>query len=401
MRSFALGAGGLSLLLLAGAAHAEPVVISQGVAPPFSGEGTGLCHVAAASTNPTVDFGLLEPANFLTNVNLYVDQHKTDFAARVLRAPFDFTGNGDDFPSTCSDSTCDLIVTDPAKGSASRLRGYFNVTAELANKPLHFGFVADDAVALVIYDHEYAPHPIAVRPPQLGIAAWRLTAEVNFTTPGLYPIEVVHVQIAEHAALEMSYFIGEFQDFERPVNEVPIIRLNDAGFKLLEPTAFFQTLSGNPSFPDLSTCTQCNREFVNQVPQADCLAAYYCNEAALCAPCDTNRFCGSTCAPCGGQTPYCDSTSETPQCVACRTDADCANGGTCDATTKTCSESPTSSSSAGGEAGAGGAGGNGAVPSEGSCACRAVSSDSSTSGIAAMLGLAFVGMGLRHRRRSS
>jgi len=136
----------------------------------------------------------------------------------------------------------------------------------------------------------------------------------------------------------MSYFVGTFTDFERAANQPPIVKLGDAGFTLFPPTSFFQTLSGNPSFPDLNVCQQCDRAFANKGGNNGCLAGYYCNDAALCAPCDTGAFCGPTCSPCGGDTPFCVNLNGNIDCGACRTDADCEGGFTCDPITKTCNE---------------------------------------------------------------
>ncbi len=413
MRIITLASGILPLLLATGVASAAPAVIPEGVAGPLAGEGTGLCSASAISMNPTVDLNLLKPTEFTTSVNAYLETHKADRVESVIRTLLDLSNNNSaglkqsygDFVDAalpmCKTGGCDFFINDTTTAFVSRLRGYFNVTADLANKPIHFGFYADDAVTLTFYGANGSPYPVVTRPPEIGFPVWRVTEQVTFQKPGLYPLEVLYLEIAEHAALEMSYFIGPFTDFERSANQPPIVKLNDAGFTLFSPTSFFQTLNGNPSFPDLSVCQQCDRASVNQAGNSGCLAGNYCNDAALCAPCDTNLLCGPSCAPCGGNTPYCGDVAGVNQCVGCRNDADCSNGGTCDTATHVCNGSSSSSSSgAGGEGGNGngGAGGNGQTPNEGGCSCRTTSSDASN-GMLAMLGLLGIGSGLRRMQR--
>jgi Cys-rich repeat protein len=81
-------------------------------------------------------------------------------------------------------------------------------------------------------------------------------------------------------------------------------------------------------------CRQCPRNFAgsqNQPPNI-CDAGYYCNEAAVCAPCVGNQFCGKTCRPCMGATPYCVPSPTDPEdatCVQCRDTPDCPIGQFC------------------------------------------------------------------------
>lgn len=57
--------------------------------------------------------------------------------------------------------------------------------------------------------------------------------------------------------------------------------------------------------------------------------------SAGCGQCSTAAACGPTCAPCGGSTPFCDTTLS--KCVGCQTNANCsAPTSVCSPTTKTC-----------------------------------------------------------------
>jgi len=378
-----------------------PVVISAGVADPLPGEGTGLCSATATSAEPAVDFALVSPSLFLETTNRYIDDHAATRVENVLRTPFDLSNNNaaglklsyGDFVDAnlpeCKTGGCDFTVNDSVTAFGARLRGYLNVTADLANQPIHFGLYADDAVGLVIFDKNMTEHEVIVRPAEIGFPVWRVTNQVTFQTPGLYPIEVIYLQITEHAALEMSYFVGDFADFERPVYQPPAVNLADAGFTLFKPTSFFQTLTGEPSNADLGTCQQCKREFANQAGNSGCAAGSYCNDAAICARCASNTFCGATCAPCGGNTPYCGLVEQAYQCVGCRTDNDCSNGSTCDAISKFCTSSSSSSSSSGGDPN---------EPPDDGCACSAVGG-SSGAGLSAIFGIGIAVMGMRRARR--
>src|SRR5207245_485210 len=130
----------------------------------------------------------------------------------------------------CKIGGCDFIVNDTTTSFGSRLRGFLNITSDLAGKPMHFGLYADDAVSLTFFGKSGAIFPVITRPPQLGLPTWRVTNSVTFGEAGLYPLEILYVEIAEHAALELSYTTGDFMDFERPANQIPVTRLNDSGF---------------------------------------------------------------------------------------------------------------------------------------------------------------------------
>ena len=108
------------------------------------------------------------------------------------------------------------------------------------------------------------------------------------------------MQIVEHAALEMSFFIGDFTDFQRGAFTSPIVSLDTAGFTLFDNTAFFQTLSGQPSFPSLAECQQCDRQFVGVTGNNGCVPGYYCNQAALCAPATRPSSAAPPALPAGG-----------------------------------------------------------------------------------------------------
>ncbi len=345
----------LSASLLPASLYAAPVVISGPVTPPLTSEGNGLCAATAVSTVPGTDFGTLGVANYNGNLNTFMEAHIMDRVEGTVRTLLDLSNNNatglklsyGDFTNsmlpTCLEGGCDFLLpagADPITASfATRLRGFFNVTADLVGKSVHIGFYTDDAVSLTFFDKNNKGYPILIRPPQLGFPTWRTTGEVNFTEAGLYPVEVLYVEIGEHAALEMSYFIGPFTDFELPANAMGSTSLQTSAFTIFPPSQFFQTLSGAAPFPDINQCKQCDRAFVNLPGTNGCLPGYYCNEAAVCSPCDSALLCGATCSPCGGATPFCINKNGTLECGGCRDDNDCPMGKKCiDNTCEECAD---------------------------------------------------------------
>ncbi len=339
------------LIGLAGAAQANPEqplppvsVTGDPVAPSPAQQGTGLCMASKVSTKPAVDFPQ-DAATFIGGINTFMEADSGGRATMVLRVPLDLSNNntsglklsyGDfvDAVSGCPSGGCGFFRNDTTTAFASRLRGYLNVTPEMVGRTLTFGFYTDDAVSLVIYDRSARAYRVVVRPPELGVPTWRTTNNVTFTKTGLYPVEVLYTEIAEHAALEVSVLIGSFSPFERPANDTPV-NLQSQRFALLEPARLYQTESGRPSFADENYCQQCNRQYANTAGNNGCDPGYYCNGAALCAPCDSATFCGPSCSPCGASTPLCLNRNGTFTCVQCSEDSQCPNG-RCDLETNQC-----------------------------------------------------------------
>jgi outer membrane exchange protein TraA len=331
-------------------AEAAPVVIPTAVSDALAGKGQGLCVASAISTTPSIDFPQMAGV-FNTGVNAFLQANQASWVQYVQQTVFDLSNNNISSPlklsygdftnsmlPSCGIGGCPFYKNDTTTSFASRFRGFLNVTADFVNKPVHIGFYADDAVSLTFWDKTATAHPVITQAPVLGAPTWRTTQQVTFGETGLYPLEILYVEIVEDEALEMSFFIGDFTDFQLPANQMPVTNLNVAGFKLFPVTSFFQTLSGEPSYPSLAECAQCDRQFVGQIGNNGCISGYYCNEAALCAPCDTAIFCGPSCSPCGGMTPFCINDNSKLECAECRNDNDCKAGFSCDPTTHVCDQ---------------------------------------------------------------
>jgi outer membrane exchange protein TraA len=381
------------LMVLAPAAHAEgeqplpPVVVTgDPVAASPRQPGSGLCSASRISTDPSADFQTSTSA-FIAGLNSFMENapNASNPNARVtsvLRTLFDLSNNNQsgqklsygDYENAvpgCPAGGCGFISNDPAISFGVRLRGFLNVTPDMLGMPVHFGFYTDDAVALTVYDRQSRAYPVINRPPKLGFPVWRTTNNVTFLKSGLYTLEVIYAAVGGDAALEMAVLVGNFTDSERPQNQLPIVRLNEAGFSLLSPASLYQTESGRPSYPDENKCQQCNRQYANTAGNNGCDPSYYCNGAALCAPCDSAVFCGPSCSPCGAATPLClnrngtytcvecSEDSQCPfgrcdpvtnQCRGCNTDAQCSNGQHCDTTQHECRDCVTDAQCARGQA---------------------------------------------------
>ncbi|HEX2573668.1 MAG TPA: outer membrane exchange protein TraA family protein [Polyangia bacterium] len=336
------------------AAAQQAVTVNGGPSAPYIAQaGSGLCMAIARSGNPAFDFGNLNTGTYNGSINGFMETHFADRITQIQGTPLDLSNNNNtglqlsygDFVNAvpgCRTGGCDFFAfNDTTTSSASRLRGYINITPTLANRPLHFGIYTDDAVSLTFFDRVQRSYSVVIRPPQLGAPTWRTTNTVTFTQPGLYPIEILYVEIVEHAALELSILDNTFVDFELPANQAGSTNLRTAGFQLALASMFFLTENGQPiSSTNPTQCAQCNRQYANLAGNGDCgqNSGFYCNAAAVCAPCDSSQFCGRTCSPCGQAQPYCVNINANYQCAECRDNADCPGGRICDPDTHTCLE---------------------------------------------------------------
>ncbi len=279
-----------ALALASQAAGAAPVIISNPVRAPLPADtGNGLCIASAVSATPEIDFPTQAPL-YNGALNAFIEAHEKDRVTSVVRTVLDLSNNNilgglkvsfGDFtnpmPGLCQEGGCGFFINDTTTSFASRIRGFLNVTEDLVNKPVHIGLYADDAVSVALFDKNGTSYNVVLRPPQLGKATWRTTNQVTFQQPGFYPIEILYAQIANDAALEMSLFVdekNEFTDFELPVNQAGTANLQKAGFSLFTPGYFFQTLSGAPAYPDPATCDQCDRQFANKQATAAAMRAF-------------------------------------------------------------------------------------------------------------------------------
>lgn len=369
------------------------VILGKPVAPtPTKMDGTrslgqGLCGAFKQCSNPTVSFatrgaGWPGDANvFPEKVNLFMDQRfasGSDGARfdETLQKPFDLTNDvatvGDDASGDFNGPSCSALgygcpFPGSQKGNAlqcfgSRFRGFINILPEWVGQPIHFGVFADNAVSLSLFS--VPPPPKMPRPLEEHLLIshaldfnpkLRVTNTITFTTAGLYPIEINHVNFNAAAILEVVVLFNypSFRDLDQtnnlmagqskmsvavtgqgPDNDRAAFAFGVLGEPVTTPDNFYQTNSGAPAYIDAAKCQQCPRNYADVMGQTPantgCEPSYYCNAAALCAPCNGDNFCGKTCSPCGGGTPYCVPVgTDDAVCVQCRDTPDCPTGQVC------------------------------------------------------------------------
>lgn len=344
--------------------------------------GGGLCGAFRLSPNPAADFQphpsdvRTRPNLFPDSVNAFLERNPTsDRIDRTLATPFDLSNGidvapsalGGDFVNTpgCSGRGCAFpgsegMVLDGAFGT--RFRGFLYVKPEWVLKSLHFAFFANDSVGMRIFWKDPASPPAPARPklqsawvmsrgPTLGSLDYVVTNAVKFNKPGLYPVEIVHAQLAAGAALEFSvlFDVPSFQDRDQPVSLQGRIPLSSAScpFELqyTNPVNFFQAQCGGFAYGGTEgACQQCPETWRDRPrdpatggtpPYYPCAPGYYCNAATVCSPCVEDHQCGAECQPCTGKTKRCQVDPAKPcelpkvKCVECTDDSDCASDQRC------------------------------------------------------------------------
>ncbi|MFO0656603.1 MAG: outer membrane exchange protein TraA family protein [Polyangia bacterium] len=284
-----------------------------------------------------VDITMLSPFDLTNFVDLPGLDSKGDFISTRNCPSYMGKDNGCWFPGAPQDTT---ILQNPF---GSRFRGFINILPEWVNQGIHFGFYTDDAVAMYIYTKAKPPSgPDAKLVISRGISGpyskYRVTNLVYFKKAGLYPIEITYAQYLQNAVLEMVVlFDSSFTDIDEVVN-LGTSPLGTYRFALdyTQPTQFFQTASGVLPFDGQpNRCKQCPRSLANipNQPSGTCDPGMFCNEAAVCAPCIGDQFCGKSCKECLAPEPFCIRDPRDPggdyQCAECRDDMDCTAGRKC------------------------------------------------------------------------
>lgn len=265
---------------------------------------------------------------------------------------------------------------DEIHDTAFRLRAYLNITPDRTRVPIVFGMYVDDAASLVFYDaqgqsanvisigsnrcracdffHPCAPRTTGEPVPACNAqgwcepcdlaktgARWRVTNEVFFQEPGLYPIEIIYAQFSGNAALEVAVKVLKAGETSTPIYEswgYPPANyssstsrpLSELGFSLLDPSWLFQTPTG-----DSIECTQGQCQRLSKTDPnfgAGCNAGNSCNTAGICQPCNSADKCGINCITCPNNAKKCLGG----QCVECTEDVDCGTGRICDKAQNKC-----------------------------------------------------------------
>ena len=332
-------------------------------------KGAGLCGAFRPTTMPLVVFPQRNAGfpntgrtEFPDAMNAFMDGLTGGLGAGMvdygtLQTPFDLTNNVDvvgttsegDYVNTPGCSVRNGCPFPKATGMlnggfGTRYRGFINVPPEWINSSVHFGFSADDAVAVTIFSKKdkdsFNEYLVISRAAEIGSNRYRVTNSVKFPKAGLYPIEIVHAQYLLSSVLEFVILASDpsFVDIDESV-QAGAPSLLDQRFNLAytQPAQFFQTSSGSLPFDgQAERCQQCPRMYANQPGQPTniCPTGMFCNEAAVCSPCVGDQFCGNSCEICSSPKPYCARNPSSPNpndytCVECRDDTECKTGQKC------------------------------------------------------------------------
>lgn len=192
---------------------------------------------------------------------------------------------------------------DPITGDsniAMRVRGYLNVTNTLGGAPVTFAINCDDFCSLTIGKKPIIPLA------HLQIAG-RITQQVIFKDPGLYPIEMVYAQNTNVAFMELSRALSAEPEGAQ-INGV-----DTSKFKLITATDMYSAIIGSNV-----SCQECG------APGMDCSTGNYCGDG-LCQACNVPDHCGPTCQTCPTNARICNAG----KCVQCTADDQCPPGQTC------------------------------------------------------------------------
>jgi outer membrane exchange protein TraA len=188
---------------------------------------------------------------------------------------------------------------------ALRIRGYLNVPNTLNGSPVTFGVNCDDACSLAIGTTPNGP--VLIIPDADERISARVTQQVIFQDPGLYPVEIVYYQNASQAYLEWS----EALSAQPQGNQ--ITPLDTMTYSIISPANLYTAIVGsNPS------CQECG------APGQTCSTGQYCGDG-LCQVCNTPSHCGSNCMTCPANMSICSNGT----CVQCTGDGMCPPGEAC------------------------------------------------------------------------
>lgn len=330
----------------------------------------------------------IDPNNAACNINLRYSENPTNRSFPEARA------------------------TDQIRDTALRINGYLNVTQDWVDNVVEFGTYANDGIAVTIFDKFQNPYVILslstnrcepcvkknavcgttdtsgqplqcqadngwcqpclystykygtscplcandtqscdqnliCRLEEMG-ERWRATVRVRFYEAGLYPIQIVYVQHAGNAALELAYRLlnpgspgadiydswGYPPDTTTPPENTynratKSVSLATLGFRILEPTRLFQSITGNSIDCKAGQCNPRKPNVPNDQMGCGPGSGTFCNPAGICEPCNTKDACGNSCAPCPNGQQCVDQGGGIFGCFDCVKNSDCKNGQSC------------------------------------------------------------------------
>jgi Cys-rich repeat protein len=189
---------------------------------------------------------------------------------------------------------------------AMRVRGYFNVPADMAGKTVTFGMNCDDFCALRIGKTDVVPGFDITQ-------SSRVIRQAKFTDSGLYPIEMIYFQTAGPAYIEWALADTPQPECSQGCNLALTDTAYNGQFKLIPSGRLFSAIIG-----ENRPCQECG------APGLDCSPGNYCGDG-LCQDCNVPDHCGPTCMRCPDDRRICSAGA----CVQCTLDEQCPSGRVC------------------------------------------------------------------------
>lgn len=304
---------GLTLLMQDAAAATLSLDASETVAPMAEAVGRGLCGAVTKFNNPPSPLATAAEAIALLNK----PDGDASIAARVTRifsSKMDFsvgTGSEGDFFRAGDPGAAFPYCQDPRAmptgadndNIALRLRGYLNISQEMAGLTRTMALRCDDGCALWLGRSRQLVLEANIADAQL---TGRRTRWVIFAAAGKYPVELVYYQNSSGGSVEWS------------TSRLPLGAedgaVADGQWDLLGP--YFTVVGESDLYASFSStsasCQQCG------APGQDCPSSSYCGDG-LCHLCDSAAHCGPSCVACPADRQQCRAGA----CVQCASHFDC------------------------------------------------------------------------------
>lgn len=332
LKRYLLALPALCLAGIAQPAHAQLVIdAAQAVAPPRTDPGTGICattvHLQSGNFNTPEDAIKVLDNRADPNIDNNPPPNSRLYQTINLRNN-DANSAGDFSGAMWPDELMSYSLLPDGDGFriTMRVRGYFNVPSTLAGKTIAFGLNCDDVCQVKVGKGKVLLDPIANDDAQTS----RIIYPIKFSSPGLYPIEIVYFQngaagYAEWARTDIDVMecgrdaMGKLMGCKVALTDP--VKYGDK-FKLIDKSEIYSSIVG-----ENASCQECG------APGQNCSMGSYCGDG-LCQACDVPDHCGPSCVSCPANARLCAAG----RCVECVADDQCPAGRTCDLPSGRCTD---------------------------------------------------------------
>lgn len=332
LKRYLLALPALCLAGIAQPAHAQLVIdAAQAVAPPRTDPGTGICattvHLQSGNFNTPEDAIKVLDNRADPNIDNNPPPNSRLYQTINLRNN-DANSAGDFSGAMWPDELMSYSLLPDGDGFriTMRVRGYFNVPSTLAGKTIAFGLNCDDVCQVKVGKGKVLLDPIANDDAQTS----RIIYPIKFSSPGLYPIEIVYFQNGAAGYAEWARTDIDVMECGRDAMGKLMgckVALTDPAkygdkFKLIDKSEIYSSIVG-----ENASCQECG------APGQNCSMGSYCGDG-LCQACDVPDHCGPSCVSCPANARLCAAG----RCVECVADDQCPAGRTCDLPSGRCTD---------------------------------------------------------------